>query len=214
MNWRKDWRKVFCTLLIVTAEAHRVYDATHPRTRKPGPGAAGQDEQLLVSKTKCLQAKESALENDELREQLAASDARAAKAEASLAASTTQVKESALEIEDLRERNAALEEDIVALQASSSFEDSVIEEAAQHRRLGAYASSVTTGVPFFGKCYDPVATTQLQWIPATVRGDPIIGGEIPTEIGLLTELTALRVPPASPTPGAPRDRPSASQASR
>ena len=55
MNWRKDWRKVFCTLLIVTAEAHRVYDATHPRTRKPGPGFAGQDEQLLVSKTKCLQ---------------------------------------------------------------------------------------------------------------------------------------------------------------
>ena len=55
MNWRKDWRKVFCTLLIVTAEAHRVYDATRPRTRKPGPGFAGQDEQLLVSKTKCLQ---------------------------------------------------------------------------------------------------------------------------------------------------------------
>ena len=55
MNWRKDWRKAFCTLLIVTAEAHRVYDATHPRTRKPGPGFAGQDEQLLVSKTKCLQ---------------------------------------------------------------------------------------------------------------------------------------------------------------
>jgi hypothetical protein len=55
MNWRKNWRKAFCTLLIVTAEAHRVYDATHPRTRKPGPGFAGQDEQLLVSKTKCLQ---------------------------------------------------------------------------------------------------------------------------------------------------------------
>ena len=55
MNWRKYWKKGFCTLLIVTAEAHRVYDATHPRTRKPGPGAAGQDEQLFVSKTKCLQ---------------------------------------------------------------------------------------------------------------------------------------------------------------
>ena len=55
MNWRKDWRKVFCTLLIVTDEAHRVYDATHPRTRKPGPGFAGQDEHLFVSKTKCLQ---------------------------------------------------------------------------------------------------------------------------------------------------------------
>ena len=51
MNWRKYWKKGFCTLLIVTAEAHRVYDATHPRTRKPGPGTAGQDEQLFVSKT-------------------------------------------------------------------------------------------------------------------------------------------------------------------
>ena len=48
MNWRKDWRRGVCTLLIVTAEAHRVYDATHPRTRKPGPGFAGQDEQLLA----------------------------------------------------------------------------------------------------------------------------------------------------------------------
>ena len=55
MNWRKDWRTGVCTLLIVTAEAHRVYDATRPRTRKPGPGFAGQDEQLFVSKTKCLQ---------------------------------------------------------------------------------------------------------------------------------------------------------------
>ena len=55
MNWRKYWKKGVCTLLIVTAEAQRVYDATHPRTRKPGPGTAGQDEQLFVSKTKCLQ---------------------------------------------------------------------------------------------------------------------------------------------------------------
>ena len=55
MNWRKYWKKGVCTLLIVTAEAQRVYEATHPRTRKPGPGAAGQDEQLSVSKTKCLQ---------------------------------------------------------------------------------------------------------------------------------------------------------------
>ena len=55
MNWRKHWRTGVCTLLIVTAEAQRVYEATHPRTRKQGPGAAGQDEQLFVSKTKCLQ---------------------------------------------------------------------------------------------------------------------------------------------------------------
>jgi hypothetical protein len=50
MNWRKDWCRGVCTLLIVTAEAQRVYDATHPRTRKQGPGA-GRDEQLFVSKT-------------------------------------------------------------------------------------------------------------------------------------------------------------------
>ena len=50
MNWRKDWRKAFCTFLIVTAEANRVYDATHPRTRKQEPRAAGGDEQLFVSK--------------------------------------------------------------------------------------------------------------------------------------------------------------------
>mmetsp|Transcript_2005 Transcript_2005/g.6522 ORF Transcript_2005/g.6522 Transcript_2005/m.6522 type:complete len:105 (-) Transcript_2005:131-445(-) len=34
---------------------------------------------------------------------------------------------------------------------------------------------------------------------------------IPTEIGMLTALKYLRVPPASPTPGAARDRPSVSQ---
>ena len=37
-------------------------------------------------------------------------------------------------------------------------------------------------------------------------------GPIPTEVFQLTELQHLRVPPASPTPGAARDRPSASQA--
>ena len=54
MNWRKYWKKGVCTFLIVTAEAHRVYDATHPRTRKQVPNS-GPDEQLFVSKTKCLQ---------------------------------------------------------------------------------------------------------------------------------------------------------------
>ncbi|KAH8055208.1 hypothetical protein JL721_10313 [Aureococcus anophagefferens] len=38
-----------------------------------------------------------------------------------------------------------------------------------------------------------------------------IEGPLPTEIGQLTGLTQLRVPPASPTPVAARDRPSASQ---
>ena len=41
-----------------------------------------------------------------------------------------------------------------------------------------------------------------------------ITGSIPPEIGLLTALTSLRAPPASPTPDAPRDRPSASQEPR
>ena len=41
-----------------------------------------------------------------------------------------------------------------------------------------------------------------------------ISGTIPPEIGLLTALTELRVPPASPTHGAARDRPSASQVPR
>ena len=41
-----------------------------------------------------------------------------------------------------------------------------------------------------------------------------IDGTTPTQLGLLTALTTLRVPPASPTPGAPRDRPSASQGPR
>ena len=38
-----------------------------------------------------------------------------------------------------------------------------------------------------------------------------VNGPIPPEIGQLTKLTELRVPPASPTPGEPRDRPSTSQ---
>ena len=38
-----------------------------------------------------------------------------------------------------------------------------------------------------------------------------ITGPIPTEIGQLAALTYLRVPPASPAPGAARDQPSASQ---
>ena len=41
-----------------------------------------------------------------------------------------------------------------------------------------------------------------------------ITGSIPTEIGLLTAMKHLRVSPAFPTPGAPRDRPSTSQAPR
>ena len=41
--------------------------------------------------------------------------------------------------------------------------------------------------------------------------DNQIDGTIPPQLGQLTKLKQLRVPPASPTPGAARDRPSASQ---
>lgn len=128
-----------------------------------------------------------------LREQLAASEARAAAAEASLAESTTQAKESALENEDLREQLAASEAAVAALHASSSFEVPTTKGAVQHLRLEGEidaASKVDAKgvaqrrrlslVTIFGQSYDPATTTSL------------------------------RVPPASPTPGAARDRPSAS----
>ncbi|KAH8095309.1 hypothetical protein JL720_2600 [Aureococcus anophagefferens] len=47
--------------------------------------------------------------------------------------------------------------------------------------------------------------TKLEWLDNNK-----ITGTIPPEIGQLTKLDYLRVLPASPTPGAPRDRPSAS----
>ena len=58
-------------------------------------------------------------------------------------------------------------------------------------------------VQIFGDCYR-LDTTFLD----LSYND--IGGPIPTEFGLLTGLTRLRAHPASPTPGAARDRPSAS----
>jgi hypothetical protein len=44
-----------------------------------------------------------------------------------------------------------------------------------------------------------------------VLEDNKIDGALPAEIGELTALQDLRVPPASPPPGAPRDRPSTLQ---
>ena len=139
---------------------------------------------------------------------LAAAESRAATAEASLAASTTQVKDSALENKDLRERDAAL------------------EAAVPHRHLNGACDAATAALlKFLG--YDPATTTDLRGPPrprrparrATAprrrrnlyRND--ITGPIPAEIGQLTALTNLRVPPAFPTPGAARERPSASQGS-
>jgi regulator of replication initiation timing len=146
-----------------------------------------------------------------LREQLEAAESRAAAAEASLAASTTQAKESALENEDLREQLAAAESRAAAAEASlASFKESAAtapqsEVEALHEQLAAAEAAVVAflassfedstakhrrldgacdcanAVSIFGASYDPATTTSLQ------------------------------VPPASPTPGAPRDRPSASQ---
>ena len=79
-------------------------------------------------------------------------------------------------------------------------------------------------VQIFGNCYDP-DTTYLRVPPRSRRparrattprrrrflNDNQIDGPIPTEIGELTALDTLRVPPASPAPGAARDHPSASQ---
>ena len=122
---------------------------------------------------------------------------RAATAEASLAATATQAKESALENEDLREQLAASEAAVAALHASSSFEVPTTKGAVQHLRLEGEIDAASkvdakgvahrrrlASVEIFGESYAPETTTYL------------------------------RVPPASPTPGAPRDRPSASQVPR
>ena len=147
---------------------------------------------------KSLWFKESAPQSkteELLREQLAA-------AEASLAVSTTQAKESALENDLLREQLAAAESRAVAAEASlASFKESAANDAAPQSEVEALRKQdesedakgllrrlseckVASYVQIFGNCYDPATTTSL------------------------------RVPPASPTPGAPRDRPSASQVAR
>ena len=51
MNWRKYWRKAFCTLLIVTAESQLVFDATHPRTRTSDPPRKRRARALAISAT-------------------------------------------------------------------------------------------------------------------------------------------------------------------
>jgi hypothetical protein len=179
-------------LLATSAESPA--EAFVKRLLNPSPASRSKFEELLRAATAeaslaatATQAKESALENEDLREQLAASESRAAAAEASLAESTTQAKESALENEDLREQLAAAE-------SSSSFKVPTAKGAVQHLRLRGEidaASKVDAKgvahrrrlslVTIFGESYDPATTRSL------------------------------RVPPASPTPGAARDRPSASQ---
>ena len=165
---------------------------------------------------------------------------RAATAEASLAATATQAKESALENEDLREQLAAAESRAVEAEASlASFKESAANDAAPQSEVEAlreqdeseYAKDLlrrlsecqyASQVQIFGYCIDPDETFLRVPLASPTAGcataprrrrdlyDNEIEGTIPTEIGLLTALQYLRVPPASPTPGAPRDRPSAS----
>ena len=58
----------------------------------------------------------------------------------------------------------------------------------------------------------PPQLGQLKKLESLSLNNNKITGTIPPEIGQLKKLEYLRVPPASPTPGAARDRPSASQA--
>ena len=158
---------------LLATSAETPAEAFVKRLLNPSPASRSKTEELL-------------------RERFAAAESRAAAAEASLAESTTQAKESALENEDLHEL-AALEAAVAALHASSSFEVPTTKGAVQHRRLEGEidaASKVDAKgvahrrrlslVSIFGRFYDPATTT------------------------------ALRAPPASPAPGAARDRPSAS----
>ena len=57
----------------------------------------------------------------------------------------------------------------------------------------------------------PPQLGQLKKLESLSLNNNKITGTIPPEIGELTALKFLRVLPASPTPGAPHDRPSASQ---
>ena len=118
---------------------------------------------------------------------------------------------------------------IVAGQASRALDDAPFagqDESEDAKGLLRQLSECDDAsyVQIFGNCYHPV-TTYLRAPPRPRRParrataprrrrsvyDNIIDGTIPTEIGLLPALEYLRVPSASPTPGAPRDRPSASQ---
>ena len=167
---------------LLATSAETPAEAFVKRLLNPSPASRSKTEELL-------------------RERFAAAESRAAAAEASLAESTTQAKESALENEDLHEL-AASEAAVAALHASSSFEVPTTKGAVQHRRLEGEidaASKVdakgvahrrrlsfwwpwppTSCVQIFRNCYNPAWTTSL------------------------------RAPPAFPTPGAARDRPSAS----
>ena len=96
---------------------------------------------------------------------------------------------------------------IVAGQASRALDDAPFagQDESKDRRLSACEDA--SHVEIFGACVDP-ADEILNLF------DNQFNGPIPTELGQLTALRFLRVPPASPTPGAPRDRPSASQVPR
>ena len=80
-------------------------------------------------------------------------------------------------------------------------DESEAEAKGLHRQLTECA---TPNVQIFTNCMAPDATE------ITSHPDNKITGPIPTEIGMLTALTNLRVPPASPAPGGARRQPSVS----
>ena len=113
---------------------------------------------------------------------------------------------------------------IVAGQASRALDDAPFagqdEPEDAEDLLRRLSECDDDEVHIFGDCYDS-DKTHLRVPPASPdarRGratdprrrrslyDNQLDGTIPTEIGQLTALEVLRVPPASPTPGAPRDR--------
>jgi len=130
--------------------------------------------------------------------ELAAAEARAAAAEASLAASESRavaaesrasVAEAGLAASTTQVKESALEiEDL--RERNAALEEDVValhasssfeDSTAKGAVQHRRLQSASGYAPIFGKCYDPAATTSL------------------------------RVPPASPTPGAARDRSSTSQ---
>ena len=97
---------------------------------------------------------------------------------------------------------------IVAGQASRALDDAPFagQDESEDAKGLLRLLSECEDVQIFGDCYDPATTKEI-----TSHFEHMFTGPIPTEIGQLAALTSLRVPPASPTPGAARDRPSASQ---
>ncbi|KAH8065334.1 deacylase [Aureococcus anophagefferens] len=114
-------------------------------------------------------------------------------------------KKTAVETVDREAEPAALaeEKDPLFDDSSSSLEPLRIDEPRGSLEL---LIPIKSSTPIYDNIESELLREQLE------RRKNLITGKIPPEIGQLTALKRLRVPPASPTPGAPRDRASASQA--